>query len=106
MNQDERGLFDRFADVAAKVVAHPAFFVGCLLLVVVWAPSILVIKNLDTWQLVINTATTIVTFLLLALLHNTQSRFERATNARLENIEQCLGVDDPVGDHGQRELES
>jgi low affinity Fe/Cu permease len=45
--------------------------------VVVWAPSFFVFGNIDTWQLVINTTTTIITFLLVALFQNTQERFER-----------------------------
>jgi len=54
--------------------------------VVIWAPSFLVIGDLDTWQLIINTATTIVTFLLVALLQNTQARSERAVQDKLNAI--------------------
>ena len=45
-----------------------------MLLVVIWAPSILLIHSISTWQLIINTLTTIITFLLVALLQNTQER--------------------------------
>lgn len=86
--------FNRFADQAAKVVAHVGFFLFCVLLVLVWGPSIILIKNVDTWQLIINTATTIITFLLVALLHNTQHRFEDATSRRLEAILERLGIPD------------
>jgi low affinity Fe/Cu permease len=79
--------FDRFADWIAEVVATAWFFAFCVALVVVWVPSILVIRSVDTWQLIINTATTIVTFLLVALLHNTSHRFEQETVARLERLE-------------------
>jgi low affinity Fe/Cu permease len=94
--------FDRFADAVAEFVAHAGFFVFCVLLVVTWGPSILVLKNVDTWQLVINTVTTIITFLLVALLHNTQHRFEQATNERLHDLEEAVGSGDPVQDKGQR----
>lgn len=80
----DKTVFDRFADKGSKAVARAPFFAGCVLLVVVWAPSILLIRNIDTWQLVINTVTTIVTFLLVALLQNTQARNERAVNHKLD----------------------
>lgn len=47
---------------------------------VVWAPSYFVIGNVDTWQLIINTLTTIVTFLMVVLLQNSQTRADEAEN--------------------------
>lgn len=79
-------LFERFATAAAHFASRPWFFVGCLLLVIVWAPSYFVVGSLDTWQLIINTATTIVTFLLVALLQNTQTRSDRATQDKLNAL--------------------
>lgn len=105
-----RELFDKFADWVADHVASPWFFMFCAGLVVGWLPSYLIMPNqvsgkLDTWQLVINTATTIITFLLVALLHNTQHRFEEATNKRLEAIVEAIeGITDPVEDDGQKPL--
>ena len=61
-----------------------------MVLVVVWLPSILVIKTVDTWQLIINTVTTIVTFLLVALLQNTQERSDQATQQKLNALAQGL----------------
>lgn len=81
-----RQFFDRFADRVAHWAAQPAFFVFCVLLIVLWAPSLALIGNVDTWQLIINTATTIITFLMVALLHNSQQRFEDDTDARLEEM--------------------
>jgi low affinity Fe/Cu permease len=52
----------------------------------VWLPSYFVFRDVDTWQLVINTATTIVTFLLVALLQNSQRRNELAMNAKLDAL--------------------
>lgn len=63
--EEYRGFFDRFAGRSAAFVSRAPFFVFCVLLVVVWAPG-----NFDTYQLLINTPTTIVTFLLVALLQN------------------------------------
>ena len=56
------------------------------MLVVVWVPSYFVLGNLNTWQLVINTATTIVTFLLVALLQNSQRRSESAVHQKLDAL--------------------
>ena len=78
--------FDRFATHANRFASRPWFFAMCLLLVLVWAPSYFVIQELDTWQLIINTATTIVTFLLVALLQNTQTRADNALQHKLNAI--------------------
>lgn len=79
--------FDRLATwVSTKVVAKAWFFAGCVLMVLIWAPSYFVFGNVDTWQLVINTATTIITFLLVALLQNTQSRADKALQQKLNAI--------------------
>ena len=80
------GLFDRFAGLASEVVGRAAFFAFCVLLILVWAPSILVLGDIDTWQLVINTATTIITFLMVALLQNSQTRSDQAVQHKLNAI--------------------
>jgi low affinity Fe/Cu permease len=85
-------LFDRFATHAAKFVSRASFFAGCVLLVLLWAPSILLIGNVDTWQLIINTATTIVTFLLVALLQNTQTRSDAATQDKLNAVAAAMAT--------------
>jgi low affinity Fe/Cu permease len=79
-------MFDRFAHAAAGFISKPWFFALCVLLVLVWAPSLLVIRSVDTWQLIINTATTIVTFLMVALLQNTQTRSDASTQDKLNAI--------------------
>jgi hypothetical protein len=79
-------LFDRFADGANHFVSRALFFSLCLVLVLVWLPSYFIFRNLDTWQLIINTVTTIVTFLLVALLQNTQTRADAATQHKLNAI--------------------
>ena len=78
--------FDRFAEAASDFVSEAVFFLACVLLVVLWVPSYFLFGNVDTWQLVINTATTIVTFLLVALLQNSQRRNELAINAKLDAL--------------------
>lgn len=83
-------LFDRFATRSARFASRATFFAACLLLVVVWLPSYYLIGKLDTWQLIINTVTTIVTFLLVALLQNTQTRADLATQDKLNALARGL----------------
>lgn len=83
-------MFDRFATAASHFVSRAWFFALCVLLVVVWLPSFFVISSLDTWQLIINTVTTIVTFLLVALLQNTQTRSEEALHQKLNALAEGL----------------
>jgi low affinity Fe/Cu permease len=84
------GIFDRFAGVSAKVVGRAAFFAFCVALVVIWAPTILLIRDVDTWQLIINTLTTIITFLMVALLQNSQTRSDQAIQHKLNAIADAL----------------
>ena len=79
-------IFDRFATAASDFVSRAWFFVGCVLVVVLWAPLFFMLRDVDTWQLIINTLTTIVTFLLVALLQNTQKRADEATQHKLNAI--------------------
>lgn len=83
---DQVGLFDRFAGAASAQAARARFFAGCVLLVVIWAPSYFVFRSVDTWQLIINTATTIITFLMVALLQNAQTRADQATQHKLNAL--------------------
>jgi hypothetical protein len=79
------GFFDRFAGSASTFASRAPFFAACVLLILVWAPSI-AFFGLDTWQLIINTATTIITFLLVALLQNSQTRSDQAIQHKLNAI--------------------
>ena len=83
-------VFDRFASAVSRLAAGAWFFALCVLLVVIWAPSYLLFRSVDTWQLVINTVTTIVTFLLVALLQNTQMRSDEAVQDKLNEIADAL----------------
>ncbi|GAA4024230.1 hypothetical protein GCM10022247_55920 [Allokutzneria multivorans] len=83
----------------------------CVLLVVIWAPSYFLLESADTWQLIINTMTTIVTFLLVALLQNTQKRSDDALqqklNALADGLSDIMGhlaKDNPDLEHDRKEL--
>lgn len=89
--------FDRFAAVSSDFVSRAIFFFACILLVVLWLPSFFLVQNVDTWQLIINTATTIVTFLLVALLQNSGRRSDRAIHHKLDAL--ADGLADLMEDH-------
>ena len=78
--------FDRFAGRCSEFVSRAPFFTFCVLVVVLWAPTYFLVSNFDTYQLIINTPTTIITFLLVALLQNTQKRNEQALQHKLNAV--------------------
>jgi hypothetical protein len=80
------GPFDMFAGWSSKIASRAAFFTFCVLLVVVWAPTYFLLGDVNTWQLIINTITTIVTFLMVALLQNSQTRSDQAVQHKLNAI--------------------
>jgi hypothetical protein len=89
---DEDGhisVFDRFATSASGWASRAWFFAACVLIVIIWAPTFALLP-LDTWQLIINTLTTIITFLLVALLQNTEKRADDAVQQKLNAIAGAL----------------
>src|SRR2546423_557927 len=85
-----RNRFDRFAEAASQFVSEAAFFIISLVVVIVWLPTILLFGSVDTWQLVINTATSILAFLLVALLQNSERRYDRALHRKVDAVAQGL----------------
>ena len=78
--------FAAFANRTAKVTGSPWTFGACLALVILWAVSGPVFRFSETWQLVINTGTTIITFLMVFLIQNTQNRDAEAVHAKLDDL--------------------
>ena len=78
--------FDRLAQVVARSSGRPATFAIATLLVIVWGISGPLFGFSDTWQLVINTGTTIVTFLMVFLIQNTQNRDTDALQVKLDEL--------------------
>ena len=74
--------FSRFANSTARAIGHPAAFVIAGAVVVLWLITGPIFGFSDTWQLVINTGTTIVTFLMVFLIQNTQNRDSAARAAQ------------------------
>ena len=81
-----RSFFDRFARRVAYFAGHPMAFAAAVALILLWLVSGPLFKFSDTRQLVINTATTIVTFLMVALLQNTQRRSDEAVQHKLNAL--------------------
>jgi low affinity Fe/Cu permease len=81
-----REAFRTFASRVADRVGSPAAFLVGLGLIVIWAITGPFFGYSDTWQLVVNTATTIVTFLMVFLIQNTQNRDARAIHLKLDEL--------------------
>ncbi len=78
--------FQRLSHWAADVVGSPAAFLAGAIVIALWAISGPAFHFSDTWQLVINTGTTIVTFLMVFLIQNTQNRDSRALHLKLDEL--------------------
>ncbi|UZW61925.1 low affinity iron permease family protein [Lysobacter enzymogenes] len=78
--------FDRLAKLSSRFAGRPAAFSLATLTIAAWLASGPLFGFSDTWQLVINTATTIVTFLMVFLIQNTQSRDTEAIQIKLDEL--------------------
>ena len=79
-------LFRQFATAASRWLGSPLAFMLALVAIVAWAALGPMFDYSDTWQLVINTATTIVTFLMVFLIQNTQNRDAKAIHLKLDEL--------------------
>lgn len=79
-------LFERIAQAASQKLGHAFSFIAAGSLIILWAVLGPVFKYSDTWQLVINTGTTIVTFLMVFLIQNTQNRDMSALHLKLDEL--------------------
>ena len=81
-----RSRFTRFAKWTARATGHPSAFVLAFSVIVAWVITGPIFSFSDTWQLVINTGTTIVTFLMVFIIQNTQNRDGGALQAKLDDL--------------------
>jgi low affinity Fe/Cu permease len=79
-------IFTKFANAVARWTGKPAVFLAGCFAVVAWALSGPMFQYSNTWQLLINTSTTIITFLMVLLIQNTQNRDNAAIQAKLDEI--------------------
>jgi low affinity Fe/Cu permease len=78
--------FAKFAGATSKFAGRPYVFIGCVVIVLIWASLGPAAGFSDTWQLIINTSTTIITFLMVFLIQNTQNRDNAAIQAKLDEL--------------------
>ena len=81
-----RDLFTRFAKWAARSTGQPLAFIMAAGVIIIWAVTGPVFHFSDTWQLVINTGTTVITFLMVFLIQNTQNRDSLAIHLKLDEL--------------------
>jgi low affinity Fe/Cu permease len=86
MKPTKNSLFARFAKATSTLAGHPSTFGTAILLIIVWACSGPLFGFSDTWQLVINTGTTIITFLMVFLIQNSQNRDSEALQIKLDEL--------------------
>jgi low affinity Fe/Cu permease len=79
-------LFREFANQASEAMGSPWAFIAAAVLIIVWAVSGPLFGFSETWQLVINTGTTIITFLMVFLIQNTQNRDAKAVHLKLDEL--------------------
>ena len=78
--------FTRFAKATAHKAGRPGAFITAVTIILIWALTGPLFKFSDTWQLVINTGTTIITFLMVFLIQNTQNRDSEAIQVKLDEL--------------------
>ena len=78
--------FRRFAHKTSEFVGSPYVFIIAVLIIVIWGFTGSYFEYSDTWQLIINTGTTIVTFLMVFLIQNTQNRDAKAIHLKLDEL--------------------
>ena len=81
-----RSGFTRFAKLSSRATGRPAAFIIAVVLVLLWLVTGPVFDYSDTWQLVINTTTTIITFLMVFLIQNTQNRDTEALQVKIDEL--------------------
>jgi low affinity Fe/Cu permease len=84
--QTQGDAFGRFAAAASSWLGSKWAFVGAIVVILVWAFTGSMFHYSDTWQLVINTGTTIITFLMVFIIQNTQNRDALAINLKLDEL--------------------
>jgi low affinity Fe/Cu permease len=82
----QSSFFDRFSTVVTKATGRPAAFISALAIVIIWAFTGPVFGFSDTWQLVINTGTTIITFLMVFIIQQSQNKDTMALQLKLNEL--------------------
>lgn len=91
--QQKQDIFTRFTTKTSEMLGRPWIFAAALVLIIAWGLSGPLLKFTETWQLVINTSTTIITFLMVFIIQNTQNRNDLAVNIKLDKLLEDRGFD-------------
>jgi low affinity Fe/Cu permease len=90
----KQDIFTRFTSAVSAAMGRPWIFIIALLLLILWAISGPFLGFSNTWQLIINTSTTIITFLMVFIIQNTQNRDNMAINLKLDAMMEKSGISD------------
>ncbi|MFY1045200.1 low affinity iron permease family protein [Chryseobacterium sp. GP-SGM7] len=86
MSTSDKSVFEKFANWATKFTGSSYAFLGAVAIVVIWGVSGPVFNYSETWQLVINTGTTIITFLMVFLIQKSQNKDSKAIQIKLNEL--------------------
>lgn len=89
-------IFTRFSTTVSEWIGRPWMFVAAVVLLLLWALSGPFLKFSETWQLIVNTSTTIITFLIVFIIQNTQNRDNMAMNIKLDALLKKMKVTDKM----------
>jgi low affinity Fe/Cu permease len=86
-------IFTRFTTSVSTLLGRPWIFATAIIVLVMWGLSGPLLGFSDTWQLIINTSTTIITFLMVFIIQNTQNRDNLAINIKIDAIMEKIGIE-------------
>lgn len=86
LRKKKKSIFDKFAAVVTRYSGHPAAFFSACAVVILWAATGPIFNFSDTWQLVINTGTTIITFLMVFVIQQSQNKDTIALHLKLNEL--------------------
>ena len=92
MAKKKSDIFTRFTTAVSSAIGRPWVFVAALGILVLWGASGPLLGFSDTWQLIINTSTTIITFLMVFIIQNTQNRDNLAMNIKMDAVMKKLKI--------------
>lgn len=94
MSKRKEDIFTKFTTTVSTWLGRPWVFIAALGILIIWGISGPILGFSDTWQLIINTSTTIITFLMVFIIQNTQNRDNLAMNIKQDAIMRKLGITD------------
>ena len=92
--KQDQDIFTRFTSAVSLILGRPWIFATAIAVLIAWGLSGPLLGFSDTWQLIINTSTTIITFLMVFIIQNTQNRDNLAMNIKLDTIMKKLHIND------------